>query len=131
MSRENVEVVRRGYEAYRQGNVAAILDDLHPEMVTYREQPDGATFHGTEGFLKAIAEWVEGFDEFAMTAEELIEANDRQVVVRVHQTATGAQSGAPIEGDFWFVHTLDDMKMMRLDMFASKQKALKAAGLRE
>ena len=66
-----------------------------------------------------------------MTAEELIEANDRQVVVRVHQTATGAQSGAPIEGDFWFVHTLDDMKMMRLDMFASREKAFECAGLSE
>jgi hypothetical protein len=31
--------------------VEAILADLHPGMVTFREEPDGATFHGREGFL--------------------------------------------------------------------------------
>ena len=131
MSQENVEIVRRGYEAYARGDVAAMLADLDPEMTTYREEPDGATFQGPDGFLQAIAEWVEDFDEFVATAEELIDANDHQVIVRVHQTATGAQSGAPIEGDFWFVHTLSDSKVTRLDMLTTKDKALEAAGLRE
>jgi ketosteroid isomerase-like protein len=131
MSQENVEIVRRGYDAYARGDVAAMLADIDSEMVTYRGEPDGATFKGRDGLLEAIAEWVEDFDEFAATAEELIDANDRPVVVHVHQTATGAQSGAPIEGDFWFVHTLSDSKVTRLDMFASKNKALEAAGLRD
>src|SRR3954453_24125254 len=131
MSQENVEIVRRGYDAYARGDVAAMLADIDSEMVTYREEPDGATFKGPDGFLQAIAEWVEDFDEFVATAEELIDANERQVVVHVHQTATGSQSGAPIEGDFWFVHTLSDSKVTRLDMFASKDKALESAGLSE
>jgi len=40
-----------------------------------------------------------------------------------------AQSGAPIEADIWFVHTLSGAKVTRLDMFASKAKAFRAAGL--
>jgi ketosteroid isomerase-like protein len=131
MSRENVEVLRRAYAAYERGDVAAMLNDAHPEQVTYRAEPDGATYHGPEGFMQAIAEWVEDFDEFTATAEEFIDANDHQVVVRVHQEAVGAQSGAPIEGDFWFVHTLNDPKITRLDMFASKAQAFEAAGLRD
>src|SRR6476469_495545 len=131
MSRENVEIVRRGYEAYARGDVAAMLADLDPEMKTYRAEPDGATFHGTDGFLPATAAWGEDCHECVATAEELIDANDHQVIVRVHQTATGAQSGATIEGDFWFVHTLNDWKVTRLDMLTTKEKALEAAGLRE
>jgi hypothetical protein len=73
--------------------------------------------------MEAIAEWVEDFDDFNISAE-FIDANDDQVVVRVHQSATGAQSGARIEGEFWFVHTLRDRKLTRLDMFTSRQKAL-------
>ena len=126
-----MEVVRRGYEAYSRGDLAAMLEDIAPEMITYREEPDGAIFHGPDGFLQAIAEWVEDFDEFTATPEELIDANDQQVIVRVHQTAVGAQSGAPIEGDFWFVHTLKEGKVTRLDMFAGKAQALEAAGLRD
>ena len=128
MSQENLQIVRRAYEAYARGDLGAILGDLDPEMITYREEPDGATFHGSEGFLRAIAEWVEDFDEFAATAEEMIDVNDHQILVRVHQRAVGAQSGAPIEADFWFVHTLRDAKVTRLDMFTSKTRALAAAG---
>ena len=41
-----------------------------------------------------LLDWIEGFDEWAMTAEEYIDANTDQVIVRIHQTATGTQSGA-------------------------------------
>ena len=129
MSRENVEIVRRGFEAYQRGDIPAMLESAAPDQITYRAEPDGATFHGPEGLLQAIAEWVEDFEEFTATPEELIDANDHQVVVRVHQEAVGSQSGAPIEADFWFVHTLSDGKVTRLDMFASKAQAFEAAGL--
>src|SRR5689334_17640740 len=64
MSQGNVEIVRRGYGAYARGDVAAMLADVDPGMITYREEPDGATFTGRDGLLEAIAEWVEDFDEF-------------------------------------------------------------------
>jgi uncharacterized protein len=131
MSRDNVEIVRRGYQAYARGDVDAMLEDVDPGMITYRPDPDGATFNGPEGLLEAIAEWVEDFSEFTFTPEEFIDANDHQVIVRVHQTAIGKQSGAPIEGRFWFVHTLKGGKLIRLDMLVSRERALEAAGLRE
>jgi ketosteroid isomerase-like protein len=129
VSEENVEIIRRGYEAYTRGDLAAIQEVTDPGVVVYRKDPDGATFHGWDGFLQAIAEWVEDFDEFTISAREFIDANDDQVVVRVHQTAVGAQSGAPIEAEFWFVHTQRDGKLVRLDMLANKADALAAAGL--
>jgi ketosteroid isomerase-like protein len=131
MSRENVEIVRRGYEAYARGHLDAMLEDLDSGMITSRPDPDGATFNGPEGLLEAITEWVEDFSEFTFTPEEFIDANDHQVIVRVHQTATGKQSGAPIEGRFWFVHTLRDGKLIRLDMLVSRERALEAAKLRD
>src|SRR5215207_2818663 len=131
VSEENVEIVRRGYEAYLRGDLGVIQGDMDPDVVVYRKDPDGATFHGWDGFMQAIAEWVEDFDEFTISAREFIDANDNQVVVRVHQTAVGARSGAPIEADFWFVHTLRDARLTRLDMLVNKADALAAAGLSE
>jgi len=52
-------------------------------------------------------------------------------VVRHHQTAVGARRGAPIEADFWFVHTLRDARLTRLDMLVNKADALAAAGVSE
>src|SRR5215216_916223 len=131
MSQENVEIVRRAHEAYERGDLAEMVKDFDSGAITYREVPDGATFHGPEGLSQMIADWVEGFDEFTFTTQELIDANDHQVVVGTHQTAVGAQSGVPIEADFWFVHTLRNAKVTRLDIVASKARALEAAGLRE
>jgi ketosteroid isomerase-like protein len=131
MSQENVEIVRSAYEAYERGDLAGMLKDTSAEMVTYRADPDGAIFRGPEGFLQALAEWTEEFDDFTATAEEFIDANENQVVVRVHQVAIGAQSGTPIAADFWFVHTMSDGKGTRVDIFASESQALEAAGPRE
>jgi len=89
VSEENVEIVRRGYEAYLRGDLDVIQGGHGPRR----------------GRL--------------------------QVVVRVHQTAVGARSGAPIEADFWFVHTLRDARLTRLDMLVNKADALAAAGVSE
>jgi ketosteroid isomerase-like protein len=130
MSQENVEIVRGTYAAFERGDISAALDDAAPDLVTYRADPEAATWHGPEGFLQALADWTEGFDHFSAKAEEFIEAGDR-VIVRVHQRASGKSSGAPVEADFWFVHTLIEGKVTRLDMFASEAPALEAAGLSE
>jgi ketosteroid isomerase-like protein len=129
MSEENVEIVRRAYEAYARGDLVAMFEDVDPEMITYRAVPDGATFHGPDGLIQAIADWVQGFDDFTMTPQEYIDANDHQVVVRVRHTAVGAQSGVPIQADFWLAHTLSAGKVTRIDMLASEDGAREAVGL--
>ena len=130
MSEENVDIIRRAYEAYAQGDLVAMVEDVDPKVITYTSV-DGATYHGPDGLIQAVAVWVEGFDNWTMTPEEFIDANDHQVIVRVHQSAVGAQSGVPIVADFWFVHTLSAGKTTRIDMLASEADALEAAGLSE
>src|SRR3954451_19427618 len=87
MSEENLATVRRSYEAFARGDLDATVADADPELVTFRGYPDAATFHGPEGFMQAVAEWVENFDDFSLKPEEFIDANNEHVVVRVHQSA--------------------------------------------
>ena len=110
-----------------------MLDAADPELITHRAppQPDAGTWHGPDGFLQALAGWVEGFDEFEATTGEIIDANDHQVITRTHQRALGSESRVPIEGDFWLVHTIRDQSVVRLDIYANKQQALEAVGLSE
>ena len=72
------------------------------DLVTYRADPDGATYHGKEGFLHATADWTEDFSEWSVIPEEFIDAGEF-VLVRVRQMAQGEASGIPVEGKFWFV----------------------------
>ena len=130
MPRENVELVRRGYAAWDSGDLRAMLELLAENVVTRRVAPlpDPATFHGRDGMLEIIADWLEGFDDFAMHDEEYIEVGDR-VVVGIRQVACGHRSRVPVEATFWFVHAIEDGKIARLELYAARQDALDAAGV--
>jgi ketosteroid isomerase-like protein len=112
-----VEAVTRAWRAYEGGDLPVALATLDENFVATRvsPMPDIVPYLGREGMIQMLADWVEGFDEFDLRAEEFIDANGSQVVVRMHQHAVGAKSGVPVEADFWMVHTMRDQKAARLD----------------
>ena len=94
MSQENVDMVRRAFEAFNRGNRDAAVADVAPdfEYVASGAIP-GATgnYRGPEGF-KRFTEWLlDQFDDVRVDLTEVIEAGD-QVVVRT--TSRGAVSAA-------------------------------------
>ena len=132
MSRENVEIVRRGWEAYEGGDLSGVIALLSPDMVTYVAPPFpvAGTYGGPEGFLQLTIDWAEGFDDLVITGEEFIEAGE-QVVVRSLHKSRGASSGVPVETDLWYVFTIGAGKVARVDIFNERSEALEAVGLRE
>jgi SnoaL-like domain len=92
MSQENVELVRRGFAAFEQ-DLGGMLDLMTEDLVTYRSEPDNATYHGKEGFLEAATDGSQGFSEWAVVAERFVEAGDN-VVAQVRQCAR-SQTSAP------------------------------------
>ena len=130
MSQENVEIVRGAFDAFQEGDFSRITDLMAHDLVTYRADPDGATYHGKEGFLRATAEWTEDFSEWSVIPEEFIDAEDR-VLVRVRQTARGEASGIPVEGDFWFVIEMRGGRVAKVGFYVRRGQALEAAGLEE
>jgi ketosteroid isomerase-like protein len=130
MSEENVELVRGGFDAFQEGNLSQWLDLMADDLVTYRADPDGATYHGKEGFLRATADWTEDFSEWSVIPEEFIDAGDR-VLVRVRQTARGEASGIPVEGQFWFVFEIRARRAAKVSFYVRRGDALEAAGLEE
>ena len=132
MAQENVELVRRGWAAYERGDLSGVIALLSPEMVTYVAPPVpvAGTYHGPEGFLQLTIDWAEGFDDLVVTGQEFIEAGD-QVVVRSLHKSHGAASGVPVETDLWYVFTVREEQVARVDIFNEGREALKAAGLSE
>jgi ketosteroid isomerase-like protein len=129
MSQENVEIVRRVWEAWEGGDLTGWLELMSDDLVSRRHAGmDATTYHGKEGFLEQAAEWSEGFADWSVAATEFIDAGAR-VVVRNHHAGRGEASGVPIGMDFWFVHTVNEGKVVRVDMFVNEREALEAAGL--
>ena len=71
MSRENVEIMRRGYEAFARGDYRAMLTSLHPEIEVHPEAaaPDLGTCRGHDGYLEFLEQWLEPWDEYRIEPE--------------------------------------------------------------
>jgi len=130
MSQENVEIVRRAFAAWERGDLEAVFGLVADDVTVYRADPDGATYHGKEGFLQATAEWTEDFAEWSVIPEEFIDAGDH-VLVRVLQRARGEASGATVEGQFWFLFGVREGRISKLHFYLHESKAREASGLSE
>ncbi len=128
MSEENVELVKRMFSAWQDGDLNASLAFYDESLVIH--PIIGPDWHGPEGVIGMAADWTEGFVEWSMTTEDFMDAGD-QVVVHVHQLGVGEASGVSVESDYWFMFTVGAGKIVQLDMYADRAEALEAAGLSE
>ena len=126
MSQESVALVRSGFTAFEQGDLTGMLDLMTDDLVTFRADPDGATYHGKEGFLEATADWTEGFSDWSVIPEEFIDTGG-SVLVRVRQLVRGEASGIPIEGEFWFVFEVRDSLVSKVSFYVRRAEALAEA----
>jgi uncharacterized protein len=133
MSEENVEIVRRGYEAYNRGDVDGVVADFARDceyIATGALPGTRGVFRGPEGYEQFIA-WVRSeFDDARIEVTELIDAGNR-VFVSVTLRGRGRQSGVPTTWSFWQVWTMLDGEVVRGQAFVNRDEALEAAGLRE
>src|SRR2546430_17616272 len=106
MSQENVEIVRRSWEAYARGDLEAAFAVYDPEVEIYdHDIPDAGEYRGLEGMLRWQAEWERSWESWRWDAEECIDAGERVVVaVRVHAKVRwrGGQGGRVVGAEWPF-----------------------------
>ena len=133
MSRENVEVVRRGIEAFNRGDMDGVVADFAPESeyVTTGMIPGASgVFRGPEGYRQFTEGFFAEFEDARIEVHELIDAEDR-VLASVTLRGRGKQSGAEASWDIWQLWTVKDGRVVRGQGFTSRADALEATGLSE
>jgi len=132
MSQENVEVVRRVYEAAEGRDAATVLSlyDTEVELDASRLGMFSKVFRGHDGLRELFAEWHDAWGEIEYSYEELIEAGE-QVVAVVSRHARGRSSGLEVERRFALLWTLREGKVVQVVWFLDLADALEAAGLSE
>ena len=134
MSQENVEIVRRIYGEWERGNFreGTKLYDPYILLVVRPEfglasgvycGPDEVARYMREIFL---AEW----EGLVIAGDEFVDAGD-SVLVRVHQRATGQQSGVPGQLRYFQLWTFRGGSVIRIESVMGRADALQAAGLSE
>jgi ketosteroid isomerase-like protein len=133
VSAENVDLVRRTYEAFSRGGPEAVLPFLSHQVEWHdiANQPDAGVVHGHEGVLQAFHRWLSAFGEgYRADIAEILDQGEEIVVFDRH-SGRGAESGADFHQPLASVWTVRDGLIVRVRWFSQRADALEAAGLRE
>jgi ketosteroid isomerase-like protein len=128
MSEENVEIVRRAYDALDGRDWEALFSDTRPEF-RMETQLQGS-YRGREAVQAFLEDQDDSFGSWSTEPQEFFDTKD-QVAVIVKVTAKPKGSSAAIEiknGHLW---TLQGGAILSLTTFPKPGEALEAAGLSE
>jgi ketosteroid isomerase-like protein len=130
MSQENVEIVRRSFEAWNEGDVRAIRRCYTDDVVLETPITEfGRTFEGDDPLGRWIAEQRETWAETHWDVERIFEGG---VVVSFYRSiSTGRASGIEVVRNLTAVSHIRDGLIARERVFLDRDEALKAAGLSE
>jgi ketosteroid isomerase-like protein len=119
-------------ETLNESGVEAALDRIHPDFegVTPPElSPEPDTYRGHEGIRRYFAGFEGVMDEVRWEADELIEAPDERVVAGVRLVTRSVATELELELAVWQLCTVRDGKILRIEGFAKREDALRAAGI--
>jgi ketosteroid isomerase-like protein len=137
MSRENVETMRRFYDAWLAEDYETVFQTYDPEI---RVNPDpeatwvgvDESYVGHEGVRRYMAGVYEAFKDYRPEVEDLIDVGEGRVLTLAIEHGRGRGSGAEVEArrtaHLW---TLREGKAIQVDLFLDRGRALEAAGLSE
>ena len=132
MSQENVEVVRRIYtEVSSHGRAPADVFDPEYTLDLTDAKPDLGVLRGFDVAEAALREYWDTFEDFCVSLEEVIHADERNVVTAVRDGGRLAGSDSEVWNRFFHVWTFRDGKVLRRSSHHDLSRALEAAGLRE
>jgi ketosteroid isomerase-like protein len=131
MSKENVEIVRRIYEAWvgddpENEATQYLSDELEYVNPPYAVHP--GTRRGREGWLAAAENLSDSFESWMHEPGEMIDAGDKVLVITTFR-ARGRGSSMDLEKYEPHVWTLRDGKVVRFEWFNDRDEAERAAGL--
>ena len=131
MSRENVELAYRFYDAVNRRDLDAWLSvtDEDAELVSILVSVEGG-YHGHEGFRRWWEHVFNAFPDYKIDVEEVRDLGNLTVAaICLHGHGSG--SGAPIDQSLSQAIEWRDGRATRVESFRSDAEALEAAGLRE
>jgi len=128
VSRENLEIVERGIEAFNERGVEGIIPFIHPDFEAttppnLASEPD--TYRGHDGVRRWFDSFYEVMDQIRWDAHSFQQVGD-EVVVEFALRARGKTTGLDFGQEAVMVWTLRDGKGIRIQLFETLDEALAA-----
>jgi ketosteroid isomerase-like protein len=132
MSQENVEIVRRIYDAMNRNDWDAAFRDAHPDFeATFKEGPRAGTHRGRETLQEVADDLRAGFESWVSEPLQLIESGDQVVAIVNNRLRPKGGTRGEFEYRNGHIWTIRDGMVVSLVGFPTPEEALEAAGLSE
>ncbi len=130
----NVEIVRRGWEAWAEGDLDTLFELFDPAAEWHTTNllgwPEDDVYYGHEGIRRFFEEWLASWERYEAGVEEYLDAGDGRVLVICWQRGYGPGSHVPVQMDFAQICTLKGGLVTRLEAYSDRDEALKVVGLK-
>jgi ketosteroid isomerase-like protein len=133
MSQENVEIVRRGVDAYNHGDLDRILEEWAPDAVldwSNSRGLDAGVFRGHDEIRAFWQRFLTAFDAARLEIDDPVEVEDGRLIVENVGYFRG-RDGIEVQARSAWLVTIRDGETTSLTLYQTKQEALEAAGLRD
>ncbi len=133
IQRRNVELVRRGAEAFQSGDLDALLALTGEDFEVFLPQnlPNSGTYRGHDGFMTWLRQWLDAWEDFKVEITAAEPAGERHVVAMVHQSARGKGSGIPVDMDIAYLWEVREGKFAAMHLYETRKEAIRVADQRE
>ena len=131
MSQENVEIVRRAFEAWNAGDMDAVREAFDPDVIMRMVDgwPEPGPFVGRDAVMRQLEQQRETWDADSFELiSDFIDVGDR---VAVRWIWHGAGSGPEANLEITAVYTVRKGRVFYVEHFWDHAEALEAAGLEE
>ncbi len=129
---EKIAVIEAAYAALAEDGLEEFLDcwadDLDHRAIEGAPDDPGP-IHGRDAMRAYIQDWMDTFDGFEVQPIELIDGGGSTVVVAMRYGGRARLSGVTTDSTYGVVFSIRDGKIARGREYATRDEALKAAGL--
>ena len=131
MSKENLEIVRRVWEAAERRDTEALFA-LYDPAITWEScyGPLSGVYRGHDGVRQFFRDWMESIEGFQAHAETFIDAGDA-VIVGLRIRGRGRASGVEIDMPQGHVYKIRNGLVVHVALHETEALALEAAGVQE
>jgi ketosteroid isomerase-like protein len=131
MSQENVEIVRRMWDAFLAGDVQTALSFYAADVEwDGTNLPDGQIGRGHEAILDHVTRWAAAWDDWTVEVERVVDAGTDTVILFMRERGR-SDSGLTMDERHAELYTLKDGTIVRRQGFSDPRQALEAVGLSE
>jgi ketosteroid isomerase-like protein len=134
MSQENVEVVRRQFQACRDGTLDDAAKYWHPDIewrAIEGAADDVGVIRGESRLRGYYQDWIDIMDAMEAHVEEVLFDGDERVAAVIRNSGRGRASGVLTRGRYYVACIVRDGRIVSGREYATRAQALEAVGLSE